>query len=66
MGALGSAFCVVVIVLLSGRALWITLGCIGYLIGITLVIVWMGPAAEGCVADAMPSIVLTDVASSVA
>ncbi len=61
-GALGSAFCVVVIVLLSGRALWITLGCIGYVIGITLVIAWMGPAAEGCVADAMPSIVLTDVA----
>lgn len=61
-GALGSSMCVVVIVLLSGKAQWIIAGCMGYSIGMGLIIAGLGPDSMSCVVESMPAIVFTDIA----
>lgn len=60
-GALGGSLCIVVIVLLSGKALWIVAGCGCFLTGIGLIVVELGASAS-CAVDSMPAILLTDVA----
>lgn len=54
--------CVVVIVLLSGKAQWIIAGCMGYSIGMGLIIAGLGPELNAASWNRCPRIVFTDIA----